>query len=258
MKRILFVVLIQLCPALGWAFGDIVYDPTNHVENALTAANSVRQVAQLVQSYTLQVQQYLNELQNLSHLPTDAINQVLKPYQADLAAAQALSQALGTTQNSLTALQSSFDNQFRQMAVLGITPSQYLNREAQLAAWHGQNLQNVYQGQITAMQSVNDSYARVLKLQQQIPASAGMQQSFQTLNQHLNLLAGQNAQLIGLISSQQARDAQENLTRNAANTNANQIIQNRLNSDAIKVSNLHQQLRSQENTSGWGIMQSGP
>jgi hypothetical protein len=108
------------------------------------------------------------------------------------------------------------------------------------------------------MQSVNDSYARVLKLQQQIPASAGMQQSFQTLNQHLNLLAGQNAQLIGLISSQQARDAQESITRNAANTNANQIIQNRLNSDASKVSNLHQQLRSQENTSGWGIMQSGP
>lgn len=258
MKNRLLYGVLGLWVSVCQGFGDIVYDPTNHVENALTAANSVRQVAQMVQSYTLQVQQYMNELQNLSHLPNDTLSQVLKPYQDDLAAAQALSQALGTTLTNLNTLQSSFDNQFRQMAVQGITPSQYLNREAQLAAWHGQNLQNVYQGQINAMQSVNDSYARVLKLQEQIPASAGMQQSFQTVNQHLNLLAGQNAQLIGLISSQQSKDAQEGLSRNAANANANQIIQNRVNSDAGKVNSLHQQLRSQENTSGWGIMQGAP
>lgn len=256
--RKLCCCLLMFYAGLVWPFGDIVYDPTNHAENAVTAANSIRQLAQQVQAYTLQVQQYLNELQHLSHLPNDTINQVLKPYQDDLAAAQTLSQTLNSTLVNLNTLRSGFDNQFRQAAAQGVTPAQYLDREAQLAAWHGQNLQSVYQGQITAMQSVNDAYPRILMLQQQIPASAGMQQSFQTVNQHLNLLAGQNAQLIGLISSRQSQDLQEKQSSNAANATANQIIQNRLSSDATKVNSLHQQLRSQENSAGWGIMQSAP
>lgn len=237
--------------------GTIVYDPTNHVETALTAANAVRQTAQMVQAYTLQIQQYLNELENLKRLPQETLDQVLKPYTDDIAAAQSLSQTLGSTLAQINDLQNSFTSQFRQMAAMGLSPNQYMDREMQIAQFRGQSISSVYQNEVGIMQSVNDSYGRIRKLQEQIPSSSGLQQSFQTVNQHLNLLVGQNAQLISLIAGHQANASARQQDEASANAMAGEIIQKRRQDEALKVQQLHQQLRDQESTMGWGIMSQG-
>ncbi|MDE2259042.1 MAG: hypothetical protein KGK17_01785 [Betaproteobacteria bacterium] len=241
----------------GGAMGTIVYDPTNHAETALTAANAVRQTAQMVQAYTLQIQQYLNELENLKKLPQEALDQILKPYTDEIATAQSLSQTLGTTLNQIHDLQNTFTVQFRQMVAMGLSPSQYMDREMQIAQFRGQNINSVFQNEVSILQSVNDSYTRIRKLQEQIPASSGLQQSFQTVNQHLNLLAGQNAQLISLIAGHQANDSAHQQDETNANALAGEIIQKRRQDEAVKVQQLHQQLRDQESTMGWGIMSQG-
>ncbi len=241
----------------GGAMGTIVYDPTNHAETAVSAANAVRQTAQMVQAYTLQIQQYLNELEHLKKLPQEALDQVLKPYADDIAAAQSLSQTLGSTLGQINDLQNSFTAQFRQMVAMGLSPSQYMDREMQIAQFRGQSINSVFQNEVGIMQSVNDSYARIRKLQEQIPASSGLQQSFQTVNQHLNLLAGQNAQLISLIAGHQANDSAHQQDEAHASAMAGEIIQKRRQDEALKVQQLHQQLRDQESAMGWGIMSQG-
>lgn len=237
--------------------GTIVYDPTNHAETAVTAANAVRQTAQQVQAYALQYQQFLDELEQLKKLPQDTLSQVLQPYTDQMAAVQMLSQTLNNTLGQITSLQDMFTTQFRQMAALGVSPNQYLDRETQIAQYRGQSVSSVFQNEVATMQSVNDSYTRIRMLQEQIPASAGLQQSFQTVNQHLNLLAGQNAQLIGLVASHQANASARMQDEASADALAGEIIQKRLQDDAIKVQQLHQQLRDQESTLGWGILSGG-
>jgi len=252
------VFLAQLAWAGGGgAMGTIVYDPTNHVETALTAANAVRQTVQMVQAYTLQIQQYLNELENLKRLPQETLDQVLNSYTNDIAVAQSLSQTLSSTLGQINSLQDSFTVQFRQMAAMGLSPNQYMDREMQIAKFRGQSISSVYQNEVGIMQSVNDSYGRIRKLQEQIPASSGLQQSFQTVNQHLNLLAGQNAQLISLIAGHQANASAHQQDEANANAMAGEIIQKRRQDEALKVQQLHQQLRDQESTMGWGIMSQG-
>lgn len=238
----------------GGALGTIVYDPTNHAETAVTAANAVRQTAQQVQAYALQFQQYLNELEQLKKLPQDTLNQVLQPYADQMAAVQSLSQTLGNTLGQIQALQDMFTTQFRQMTAMGVTPNQYLDREMQIAQYRGQGVSTVFQNEVATLQSVNDSYARIRMLQDQIPASAGLQQSFQTVNQHLNLLAGQNAQLIGLVASHQANASARLQDEAGADAVAGEIVQKRLQDDAQKIQQLHQQLREQESTLGWGVL----
>lgn len=241
----------------GGAMGTIVYDPTNHAETAVTAANAVRQTAQQVQAYALQFQQFLNELEQLKKLPQDTLNQVLQPYTDQMAAVQALSQTLGNTLGQITSLQDMFTAQFRQMAALGVSPDQYLDREMQIAQYRGQGVSSVFQNEVATLQSVNDSYARIRMLQAQIPASAGLQQSFQTVNQHLNLLAGQNAQLISLVASHQANASARLQDEASADALAGEIVQKRLQNDALKIQQLHQQLRDQESAQGWGILSGG-
>ncbi len=253
----LCALCLQVQAGGGGAMGTIVYDPTNHAETAISAANAVRQTAQMVQSYALQFQQYLNELEQLKKLPQDTLGQVLQPYTDQMAAVQSLSQTLNDTLGQVEALQGMFTTQFRQMAAQGLSPNQYMDREMQIAQYRGQGIGTVFQNEVTTLQSVNDSYARIRLLQNQIPASAGLQQSFQTVNQHLNLLAGQNAQLIGLIASHQANASARLQDEASANAVAGEIIQQRRQDDALKVQILHQQLRQQESVRGWGIMNSG-
>jgi P-type conjugative transfer protein TrbJ len=252
---------LGLLPAQSGFFGGgggyIVYDPTNHAETAVTAANSIRQTAQMVQAYTLQMQQYLTQLQNLKQLPQAVIQQILQPYTEQVATAQALSQALNATLGQVNNLQATFNAQFRQMAAMGVGPTEYMNREMQIAQYRGESIATVFKGEIAAMQSVNDSYSRIRKLQEQIPASAGMQQSFQTVNQHLSLLAGQNAQLIALIASHQANASARAQDESSANALAGEIIQKRRQDDAGKVKQLHQQLHDLDATMGWGLMSQG-
>lgn len=256
----LVMVMMLVGDPASWAggggspMGSLVYDPSNHAENAITAANAVRQTAQEVQAYTLQVQQYVAQIRNLQTLPASVLGQVLQPYTDAIATAQSLSQVLNTTQNQLQNLQGAFTQQFRQMVAMGLTPSQYLDREYQMAQSRGQAISSVFQNEVGMLQSINASYGRIQSLQSQIPASSGLQQSFQMVNEHLNLLAGQNAQLISLMASHQANDSARLQDENQANAMAGEILQKRKQDEAARVQALHQQLRTQESIQGWGIL----
>ncbi len=258
-------VLLWLCAWSTTAFaggsgamGNVVYDPMNHVQTTISAGNSVLQTAQMVQAYTLQIQQYLNELENLKRLPQDTLSAVLQPYTDEMSAAVNLGQTLGDTLGQIRQLQEDFTSQIRQMSALGVTPSQYLDREMQIAQHRGTSVSAVFKNEVDTMQSVNDSFGRIKQLQQQIPASSGLQQSFQTVNQHLNLLAGQNAQLIKLIAGHQATQSAHQQDEENANAVAGELIQKRRLEDSANIRLLHQQLREQESVMGWGLMGGGP
>ncbi|WP_297456377.1 hypothetical protein [Ferrovum sp.] len=236
------------------AMGMVVYDPINHIETALTAANAVQQTAQQVQAYLIQLQQFGAQMRNLQTLPQAVLAQVLLPYTQQSAMAQTLVQTLAVTGQQITALQQTLLDQSRQMNALQLTPQDYLAREIQWSQTQGNGLGATLQGEVGVLQGLSGSYAQLQQLQGQIGATGGMQQSLQTANQHLNLLAGQNAQLMGLIASAQANVSAQQQQDALVNTAAAQTVQRRLQNDHLKIQQWHDQLQQTENGQGWGIL----
>lgn len=250
----LFVAYDSLAGGAPGSPGTIVYDPINHVETAMTAANSVRQTAQQVQGYLLQVQQYLMEAQNIANLPQAVLSQTFTPLGNDMANAQTLADVLNTTQNQLSGLQQSFNQQIREMTYMGLSPSQYLDRQLQIAQAQGQGVSGALANSVNQMQAINLNLGKVQALQGQISGSSGLQQSLQVVNEHLNLLAGQNAQLMGLIASHQAVIAAQWQTNQSNDQTAGQLLVQQQADMNSKVQLLHQDLQQHEIGQGWGVL----
>ena len=52
-----------------FGFGRIVYDPTNHAENLLTAARTLEQISNQITSLQNEAQMLINQARNLASLP---------------------------------------------------------------------------------------------------------------------------------------------------------------------------------------------
>ncbi|MDA4848605.1 P-type conjugative transfer protein TrbJ [Hoeflea poritis] len=59
-----------------FGFGDIVYDPTNHAENLLTAARSLEQINNQVRQLANEAQMLINQAQNLASLPSSIASEL--------------------------------------------------------------------------------------------------------------------------------------------------------------------------------------
>lgn len=257
MKRVVAGLLVLGVSSGGGpvqAFGMLVYDPINHIETAVTAANAVRQTAQQLMDYLVQLQQLAMQIQNLRTLPQSVMAQVLAPYNQQMAVAQTLYATLSQTTQQLQMLKTGLVGQTQQMALLQQTPQTYLQNEIQFNQTQGNGLGAALQQEVGALQGLGTSYGQIQALQTQIPAAAGMQQSLQTVNQHLNLLAGQNNQLMGLIATAQANVAARQQYEAQNDGAAAQVIQQRLQSDAQKIQQWQGRVTQNELSSGWGVM----
>ena len=70
------VALFMLITSASASAQYIVWDPTNYVQNAMTAAQTVQSVIQQVQSYATQIRQYEMEVRQLAAMPANAINTI--------------------------------------------------------------------------------------------------------------------------------------------------------------------------------------
>ena len=56
--------------AHAFGFGGVVYDPSNHAQNILTAVRSLQQVNNQIRQIANEAQMLVNQAQNLANLPT--------------------------------------------------------------------------------------------------------------------------------------------------------------------------------------------
>jgi len=242
----------------GGGFGGIVYDPTNHIETALSAAESVKQTALQVRAEIQRLQQLAAEVEQLKTLPEEVIQQTLKDSLQQITILQQGSALMSSITTEVDGIKQLYSARLRQMATMGLSPSDYLKFEVQLA-----QLQNKHQSALVdqdqqVLAGIQQSMERLKNLQAQIPASSGVHQSMQTTNQYLDLLAGQSTQLLQLTASQASASTrrQQLQDSNAADFNAREAA--RIQSDKAKIRLIRQQLRDNEAKNGWGIMQPLP
>ena len=189
----------------------VVVDPTNLVQNTLTAVRTLEQINNQIQQLQNQAQSLINQGRNLASLPFDVVNR--------------LRSTLATTQQLITQAQGlafqvqSMDQQFAQLY-----PQQYAatvsgNQMYQDAHQRWQNtlngLQTTMQMQAQVSQNVTEDEGVLTDLVGQSQSATGALQAMQATNQLLALQAKQSVQSQQLQLTQGRATALE-LARQAA------------------------------------------
>ena len=168
----------------------VVVDPTNLVQNTLTAVRTLEQINNQIQQLQNQAQSLINQGRNLASMPFNVVNR--------LRSTLASTQQLITQAQGLAFQVQSMDQQFAQLY-----PQQYAatvsgNQMYQDAHQRWQNtltgLQTAMQMQAQVSQNVTDDQSVLTDLVGQSQSATGALQAMQATNQLLALQAKQSIQ----------------------------------------------------------------
>ena len=204
-------VLTTPAHAFFGGFGGIVYDPTNHAENLLTAARSLEQINNQIAQLQNEAQMLINQARNLASLPFSSLQQ--------------LQQNIQRTQQLLNQAQSiAFDVQ----QIDQLFQQQYGNidlstTEQQLIAGARSRWQNTVGGLQDALRvqagvvgNIETNRAQMSALIGQSQGASGALQTAQAGNQLLALQAQQLSDLTAVVAANGRAIALSEAERTAA------------------------------------------
>ena len=189
-------VLTTPAHAFFGGFGRIVYDPTNHAENLLTAARSLEQINNQIAQLQNEAQMLINQARNLASLPFSSLQQLQQNIQRTQ---QLLSQA-----QSIAFDVQQIDRMFQQdYGKLSISAT-----DAQLIAdarsrWENTvgGLQDAMRVQAGVVGNIDSNRGAMSALVDQSQNAVGALQATQAGNQLLALQSQQLSDLIAVISA---------------------------------------------------------
>jgi len=211
-KRLLAVAVAALIGAMPVAQAQwVVIDPTNLVQNTMTAIRTLEQINNQIRQLQNEAQSLMNEARNLASLPFNVVNRL----RANLdTTRQLIAQARGLA----------FDIQNMDQQFAQLYPEQYAASVSgnQMFQDAHQRWQNTLQGLQTAMrmqaqvsQNLNQDEGVLADLVDQSQSATGALQAMQATNQLLALQAKQSIQTQQLQLTQ-GRAASLELARQAA------------------------------------------
>jgi P-type conjugative transfer protein TrbJ len=191
----------------------VVIDPTNLVQNALTAVRTLEQINNQIKQLDNQAQSLINQAKNLASLPFNVVNQL----RANLdTTRQLIARAQGMAYD-LTRMDQQFAQLYPQQYAASVSGNQMYQDARQ--RWQNtlQGLQTAMQMQAQVSQNLNQDESTLADLVSQSQSAEGALQAMQATNQLLALQAKQSIQSQQLRITQDRAAALE-LARQAAAT----------------------------------------
>ena len=183
-------------------FGRIVYDPTNHAENLLTAARTLEQINNQITSLQNEAQMLINQARNLASLPHSSL-------QALQQNVQRTQQLLGQAQNIAFDVQN-IDQMFQQdYGKLSLTATDTQMIADARSRWENTvgGLQDAMRVQAGVVGNIDSNRTQMSELVGQSQGATGALQATQAGNQLLALQSQQLSDLIAVISANGRADA---------------------------------------------------
>ena len=211
-------------PATVWGGAAIVYDPTNHVENIIQALQALRQTvlseAQLAQEvitavntvkqYEQMLKDYKIKINSLRGMSPGQILGLAKSLGGEAAVYADLADRLSRTDRNLRGVLDMYHEIERLGNYTSMTPTQIWWQER-----HRRRQENSYtRDRFTNIQrtlwSVQGDIQTINQLASAIPDAGGeegeksLRQGLEVVAAHLNVIAGQNTQLLALFAEESA------------------------------------------------------
>ena len=208
MAAVLSLSLLTPAPAMAWR---IVFDPSNFVQNTLTAIRTLEQIHNQIRQLQNEAQMLINQARNLASLPFNVVSR--------LRSNLALTQRLIEQANGMAYDVANMDKMFKQLypqEYAATVSGDQMYQDAQ-ARWKNtlSGLQTAMQMQAQASQNLNDDEGVLADLVSQSQSAVGALQAMQSTNQLLALQAKQSIQAQRLQLTQD-RAASLELARQAA------------------------------------------
>lgn len=191
--------------------GDIVLDPTNLVQNTLTAVRTLEQINNQIQQLQNEAQMLMNQARNLASLPFNVVNRL----RSNLATTQRLiAQAKGLAYD-VANIDKEFARLYPEQYAVTVSGNQmYLDAQER---WKNtlNGLQTTMQMQAQVSQNLGEDESVLADLVSKSQSAEGALQAMQAMNQLLALQAKQSIQAQRLQITQD-RAASLELARQAA------------------------------------------
>jgi conjugal transfer/entry exclusion protein len=180
------------------AAGMLTFDPTNWIQNELSATNSIRNVANQVREYQAWLRQLAYDAKNMKDLSN---YRTLGGIQNQLYRLQAFSGALSQLRGGLNNAGTNVMQQYRSYVSSDLTPQQYLQEQTQQNAnTYGMAYGSYQQAKQELTQGIPQSWNKVQQLSQQIPKIQGINANLKLLNEQMNQLLRQNNELLKFVA----------------------------------------------------------
>ncbi len=189
----------------------VVYDPTNYVQNVLTAARSLQQINNQITALQNQAQGLINQARNLASLPFSSLQQLQQSVQrTQQLLAQAQSIAFDVQQID-RAFQTTYGN-----ASLSATDQQLITQARE--RWQNTvgGLQDAMRVQAGVVGNIDANRTQMSNLVSQSQGATGALQATQAGNQILALQSQQLSDLVALLSANGRASALTEAERAAA------------------------------------------
>lgn len=189
----------------------VVYDPTNYVQNVLSAARALEQINNQIQSLQNEAQMLINQARNLASLPYSSLQQLQQSVQRT----QAL---LGQAQRiafDVQQIDQAFQSQYGNISLS--TSNQRLVADAR-SRWQNTvgGLQDALRVQAGVVGNIDTNRAEMAALVGQSQGATGALQATQAGNQLLALQAQQLADLVAVVAANGRAQALVDAERAAA------------------------------------------
>lgn len=196
-------LLVSSLPARAW----VVFDPTNFIENLISAMQNIEMVAEQARAYSLELQRYQNELRQAANFNPNSL--IFRDANEDFKNSLQILNDLRSIYGNVKSAKSIMETEMRMYSMSRQKSFEdYVAHDMARAEREGKGRASAFQAERNAIQTAHKQMDQVRRLAEQIKAPVGLQQSMQTANQQLNLMAAQNAQLMQLIANKQALDNQ--------------------------------------------------
>lgn len=188
-------------------FSFVVFDPSNFIQNSLTASQTAQQIIQSISQYETQLLQYQVQLKQLSSLDLQSIQSLLSSNSVDLANLNNLKNTLSNLYGSLSDVSSNFNQRLETAQLLGMNWDQYTSFENNRILNNQNSAIATANREINSLERASRDYQFALDAEDLIPKTNGIHESLQLLNSQVNRMLTQNADLIRLISQSSTGDS---------------------------------------------------
>ncbi|MCK5748807.1 MAG: P-type conjugative transfer protein TrbJ [Oricola sp.] len=213
-KTIISIVMMGVMPVMcitgtahaQFRFGGIVYDPTNHAQNLLTAARSLTQVQNQIKQLAHEVTMLENQAKNLASLPTSVADDL----KAKLLTIDALINLADGIAYKVAAIETDYETIYRKTYGASPPPTPVIVSEAR-DAWKQSRdgYKHSLQVQAQVVTNIRDDIDELHGLVGESQGAGGNLQVLQAGNQIAALSAEQMMQIQTLLAAQYRAEALE-------------------------------------------------
>jgi hypothetical protein len=230
--------LILSFAAQSAAAQEIVFDPTNFVQNVITAAKAVQGEIYQDTNIVYQYQMEANQLKQATGIDPTALSQQYSSITSDITQMQGYVSNLQNLYGQLQNGQAWINKVQGLVASQGKTPQQFITDQATLAGQGNQQAINLFQSGNSIAQHQQQLMQRRQQLQDSIALNPTQQSTAEATTHYLDIVTSQNNDLIQL-QTQAAQQAAQKQALDAQQKSQNaQILQQRLQAQQQELSTL--------------------